>query len=513
MVETLVISKAEYENLIQEKSELIQAKSALLEKNALLKFQLEQLQKALFGRKSERVVPKPGGDPNQLTFNFEGEELTVQAEQTLRQTIEAHERQKPAKKPHPGRMPIPEHLRREELIEEPQEDTTGMVCIGQDVTETIEYTPADIYVKRVVRPKYARPNAVEGQATIVQAPAIETPFAKVKAGASLIAHILVNKYVDHLPLDRQLHRFARQGLKISESSMADWVKRGASLLEPLYQAYRNWIFDSDYLQMNETPIKVMEDAKGKCHIGYFWVVYDPVTRSPLYHYHPSRSQEAPKDLLQRFAGHLQCDGYAVYETLKKKYLPDLTLVNCLAHIRRYFVEAMTNDEERSREAIALIRAMYAIEDQARTLQLDADHRLEYRKEHLKPLFDTFEQWLDLHIYQVTPASPIGKAIAYAKSHWINMQPILADGRIEIDNNLVENIIRPSALGRKNYLFLGTHESGKRTAWVYSFFLACKQHNINPEVWMTDVFNRFLDTKPSQYINLFPQYWKPTNEQG
>jgi transposase len=504
MAEKILISKAEYEALIQDKAELLQ-------RNTLLKFQMEQLQKALFGRKSERFVPKPGGDPNQLTFNFGGESLTVEAEQTIRQAIEAHERQKPVQKQaHPGRLPIPEHLRREEEVIEPEEDTTDLVCIGQDVTETIEYTAADIYVKRVIRPKYARSNVSEEQTAIVQASAVETPFAKTKAGASLIAHILVNKYVDHLPLDRQLHRFARQGLKIPDSTMSDWVKKGASFLDTLYQAYRQWIFESDYLQMDETPIKVMEDAKGKCHIGYFWVVYDPVTRSPFYYYHPSRSQEAPKQLLERFAGTLQCDGYAVYETLKKSHEHGLTLVNCLAHIRRYFVEALNNDAERCQEAISLIKAMYGVEDQARNLQLEASQRLEYRQQHLKPLFEAFEQWLNLHIYQVTPASPIGKAAAYAKTHWPNMQAVLLDGRIEIDNNLVENIIRPVALGRKNYLFLGNHESGKRTACVYSFFLACKQYNINPETWMTDVFNRMLDTKTNNMRDLFPQYWKPQN---
>jgi transposase len=502
---TVTLSQAEFTHL---QTEVVR----LVAERARLQAEIDWLKRQIFGVKSERFVPAQAVDMQQLSFDFGGGQLDTQAEQTLGQAVAAYERKKPAaeKTPHPGRVAIPEHLRREEEIIQPEEDITGMVCIGEDVTETLEYTPAEIWVKRTRRPRYARPAAQqqEGQSPIVQAPAPDTPLGRSKAGASLVSHILISKYLEHLPLDRLLQRFARSGLKIPQQTIGDWVRNGINLLHILYQAYGKWLLRANYLQMDETTIRVLEDGKGKTHLGYFWVLLEPLSRAPYFYYHPGRDHGAPLKLLKNFSGDLQCDAYTAYETVQKLRAGEIRLVNCLAHIRREFFEAKGNDEKRAGEALAIIHKMYAVEEQARNGQLNADQRLALRQEQLQPWFGLFKTWLDHNHAQVTPASPIGKAIAYTLRRWGNMQAVLTDGRIEIDNNLVENAIRPVALGRKNYLFAGSHEAAQRSAIIYTFFSACKQSDVNPETWLHDVLTRIQDTKISELHSLFPQYWKP-----
>ena len=479
--------------------------------NMGLKQRIAWFERMMFGRKSERFVPLEGV-PGQLSMAFdpEGDEVVGQS---VRQLIEAHERRAPAQKDKAlnGRLPIPADLPRVEEVIEPEEDVTDMKRIGEDVTEVMEYVPGKVWVRRIVRPKYARAEAAEGadQGQVVQAPAKELPFGRSKAGVSLIAHILISKFVEHLPLHRLVARFARSGLKIPPSTMANWVKTGAQPLLILYEAYKKVIFGSFYLQMDETTLKVLEDGKGKTHLGYLWAVFDPVNKLPFFFYQTGRDHRAPKKLLERFVGILQCDGFGVYETLKSK-LDHILLMNCLAHIRRKFFDARSNDQQRAETALTLIKLLYQVEEKARDQCLDAGQRLELRLKESKEIFDALGEWLNKEYDKATPASAIGQAIRYALNRWENMGVFLADGRVEIDNNLVENIIRPAAIGRKNYLFAGSHESAQRIAMFYTFFAACKQHDIDPEVWLNDVLNRIHDHKASKLHELFPQNWKPTS---
>jgi transposase len=430
--------------------------------------------------------------------------------------IAAHERKVAPVKgaDHPGRLPIPPDLPRVEEVVEPQEDTSEMKRIGQDVTEVLEYEPGRVWVRRIVRPRYAPLQAGEdtGKGPIVQAPAVDLPFGRSKAGVSLIVHILISKYVEHLPLHRLTARFARNGLKIPPATIGQWVKTGAEPLMILYEAYQKLIFENFYLQMDETTLKVLEDAKGKAHLGYLWAVFDPMHRLPFFFYQTGRDHRGPKKLLERFAGVLQCDGFSVYQTLAGQ-LGSLALMNCMAHIRREFFDAQNNDPQRAQTALTLIKLLYEVEEKARALNLTAEQRLELRLKESKPTFDVLGQWLHAEYEQVTPASAIGKAIQYALNRWKNMGLFLANGNIEIDNNLVENIIRPAAIGRKNYLFAGSHQSAQRTAMFYTFFAACKHHNIDPEKWLTDVLNRIHDHKISKLHELMPQNWTPQQSTG
>jgi transposase len=504
--ETITIPKEEYLGLQGEKNDL-------QDKVVQLKHQLDQLLRLLYGRKSEGFVPAAPSDSKQLLLDFGGEAPSEQLEQTLGQLVEAYGRKDPeaAKATeHKGRLPLPAHLPRKVEVIEPLEDTSDMVCIGEDVTEILEFTASKLWVRRIVRPRYARKAGTEGQGQVVQAPAKEMPLGRCKAGVSLVAHILLSKYAEHLPLHRLIGRFARSGIKIPASTIGHWAKTGIDLLTVLYQFYERQVFRSDYLQMDETTIKVLEEGKGKCHLGYFWAVFDPVAKLPFFYYHPGRDQKAPKKLLERFAGTLQCDGYGVYETLKNQGMP-IRLMNCMAHIRREFFEAKNNDEKRASEALNLIKLLYAIERSAREQQLDAGQRLELRSKDSKVVFDALKNWLDLNCKQVTPKSPIGQAIAYALNRWDNMGPMFSDGNIEIDNNLIENTIRPIAIGRKNYLFAGSHESAQRSAMIYTFFSACKNHGIDPEVWLIDVLNRINDTKITELETLLPHNWAKKTE--
>lgn len=480
--------------------------------NEELKQRLAWFERMLFDRKSERHVPDEEV-PGQLKLGFEGDQAR-EVEASVKQIIAEHERKKvvPAKEStHKGRRPIPAHFPRVEEVIEPEEEVDGLVRIGEDITEVLEMDPGRVWVRRIVRPRYARKGAdIEpGQSPIVQAPAKELPFGRSKAGVSLIVHILIAKFVEHLPLHRLIARFARLRLKVPPATIGHWVKVGAQPLMILYEAYQQIVFDSFYLQMDETRLRVLEDSKGKTHLGFLWATFDPIHRLPFFFYQKGRGHQGPKVFLERFAGILQCDGFSVYETLNKK-MDHIALMNCMAHIRREFFEAKSNDPERAHTALTMIKALYLIEEKARDQQMSPEQRLELRLTESKPIFDTLGRWLNIEYDKVTPASTIGKAIKYALNRWKNMIPFLAEGHIEIDNKLVENIIRPAAIGRKNYLFAGSHQAAQRTAMFYTFFAACKHHDIDPEQWLQDVLHRIHDHKISRLHEPMPHNWRPPN---
>jgi transposase len=275
-----------------------------------LKQRLAWFERMLFGRKSERHEVVDEQAVAQLKLSFESEAQQQVVEESVRQMIAAHERKVPAKEEstHKGRIVIPPHLPRVEEVIEPDEDISDMTRIGQDVTEVLEVDPGRLWVRRIVRPRYARRQSTTEeveQSQIVQAPAKELPFGRSKAGVSLIVHILISKYVEHLPLHRLIARFARQGLKIPPSTMGQWVKSGAEPLLILYKAYEKIVFESFYLQMDETTLRVLEEGKGKTHLGYLWAVFNPVLKLPFFFYQTGRDHHGPKKLLERFAGVLQ----------------------------------------------------------------------------------------------------------------------------------------------------------------------------------------------------------------
>ena len=504
------VSEQELAAARQKIATLEQEKARLESDKEHLRHRLAELQRLLFGAKSERFVPS--AIPGQLQLELEGLEEIVAAHKKM---VAAHERSAPSK--HQGRLPIPAHLKRVEDVIEPEVDTTDMKHIGDEVTELLEYLPGKLWVRRIVRRKYARPEAPgEETSAIVVAPMPEQAFPKLKAGISLLVFLVISKFAEHLPLYRLAQMLGRQGVKIPESTMGEWVKVAIERLEVLYAAYKHLLLKSSYLQMDETRLKVLEESqKGKAHLGYIWAIYDPVNKLPFYTYLPGRSHHGPKKLLEPFAGYLQSDGYSVYELLNK-IMPNITLVNCWAHARREFIKAQDNDQARAAEVLSRIQALYKVEEDARNRQLGPEERLALRQQISRPIWDELFAYLRAELEKTLPKSPIGAAIAYTLKRKENLERFLLDGRLEMDNNLVENAIRPIAIGRKNYLFAGNHEAAQRIAVIYTFVNACKHRDLDPAIWLQDVLGKIHNHPINRIEELLPQNWtppKPQEEQG
>jgi transposase len=493
----LVEQQKNLEKLVEQLNE---QKSSLITKNADLTFQLDQLKRMIYGTKSERFIP--ASMPGQLSLlEIETDNMAVPA----KLNVPTHERTVNGQKK-PFRNILPDHLRRIEQIIYPEgyDESNSADIIGQEVTEILNYIPGEIYVERIVRPKY---KTEQGKIVIGNLP--ERPIAKGLFGIALIVRILVDKYVDHLPLNRQLARFKRAGIVLAESTVGDVPRQVARLMELLYEELCKQVLASDYINVDETPTPVLDkNKKGKTHRGYHWVYYAPPKRLVLFDYRPGRGSEGPLEMLRNFKGFLQTDGYGVYD--KYKHYEHITLMGCMAHARRYFEKALDSDKERAGYIMALIQKLYQIEKDIRNAEPTLNHEqiLIIRKEKAAPLLKQIKLWLDEHLNIITPTSPLGKAITYAVGQWERLTVYLDHAHLRIDNNLVENAIRPTVLGRRNSLFSGSHDGAKRSAMIYSFFGSCKANNVNPEEWLADVLVKLPQTKKSEIYKLLPNYWKP-----
>jgi transposase len=485
----VILSRKDYE-------ELLNQNHRFQLDNLYLRHELEKLKRMIFGAKSERFIPS---DPSQLSIDL-GQvvpEPVAPAKEEI--TYTRHKADK--EKGHP-RLELPASLSREVIVIEPAEDLTGARKIGETITEVLDYTPGKLFVTRYVRPKYALPE----EKGIVTGELPSLPIPRGNAGASLLAHLIISKFTDHLPFYRQVQMFKRQGVTLAESTVNDWFHSGCDLLEPLYACLKKQLLTGNYLMADETPISVLnKDKPGATHKGYHWVYYSPVERLVLFDYRKGRGREGPEELLQDYRGALQADGYSAYESFSHK--PGITLLACMAHARRKFDEALKNDQVRAEHALKLIQQLYAIERQAKEEQMDADPRNTFRLKKASPVLAELHGWLKENIIQVLPKSAIGIAIAYTLHLWPRLVRYLDDGRYEIDNNLIENSIRPVALGRKNYLFAGSHEGAQRAAIMYSFLGTCKINNVEPFQWLSTVLKRIPDHSIQRLEELLPQNLK------
>ena len=283
------------------------------------------------------------------------------------------------------------------------------------------------------------------------------------------------------------------------------MRQSLKILDILYQHLLQETRSKGYLQADETPIKVLDkDKKGSCHQGYYWVYHNPVDKTVLFDYQPGRSIRAANHVLEGFKGYLQTDGYAAYDSIGKS--KDIIHLNCWAHARREFEKALSNDGDRAEIALVFIQSLYAVEAQARAEKMTAEQRKKLRLDKSLPTINAFAKWMttELKTTTILPKSLLGKAINYSLSRWEKLSAYLHDGVLEIDNNLIENAIRPVALGRKNYLFAGSHEAAQRAACIYSFFAICKKHEVNPYKWLKYVFENIMDTKVTELQKLYPQ---------
>lgn len=472
----------------------------LQEENAHIKFQLDQLRRLAYGSKRERFISNKE-DENQLALPFE---IEPETDPEKEQEVATYVRKKSKRKNHPGRLELPKHLPVEEIIIEPEEDISGLKCIGKEVTDQLEMVPAKLYIKRYIRPRYIKPTdeeALEHKGVIASLPVF--PIEKGIAGPGLLAQVIVDKFVDHLPIYRQIERFKREDVKIASSTINGWQESVANLLDPLYDTLKQRVLKQGYIQADETPVQVLDKTKkGKTHRGYFWEYRSPLTNTIFFDYHRGRGREGPAELLKYFRGYLQTDGYAVYNKIGNK--KDITLLNCMAHARRYFEKALANDKTRAGYAMEMFQKIYAVERKAREADLAPGQRKELRLDEALPIINDLGKWMADSLKEVLPKSPIGEAIQYCIPRWDNLQAYLYDGNLEIDNNLAENAIRPITLGRKNYLFAGSDRGAERAAMFYSFFGTCKANNINPYQWLKRVLEIIPEHKVNRLYQLLPQ---------
>ena len=500
--DNLLIKK---ENLLSQKdSEIDQQKATIMS----LRWQLSSLQRMLFASKSERTIPAVNPLQLQLELGLEA----ALAPEVSKETI-SYERRVRSPKQGNVREPLPASLQRKTQIQEPENIPEGAIKIGEKVTEKLCLIPPRLYVLRIVRPFYSiatEPNQQVSERTVLIAPAPYDPFPRFNAHVSLMAWLFVSKFVDHLPFYRIARILSREGYSVSESTLNDWFAAICQKLQPLYEYLQKQIFQTNYLQIDESPIKVQtHDTPGSTHQGYMWVVNDTLNHRSCFLYRPGRGGKHITPLLKGYKGYVQTDGYKVYNMLSGLSQGEIILMACMAHARRKFFEARTNNKSFSDKGLSLFAPLYAIEQRAREEKLTSDQIKELRQKESVVHLQNLHIWLTEQQKTVLPKSPEGKAVGYTLGIWDKLNKYLEQGYLQIDNNLIENAIRPLALGKKNYLFAGSHQGAERIAMAYSFMAMCKITDQNPQSWLLETLTKIDDLKPSQYHTLLP---RPKNNQ-
>ncbi|WP_437671552.1 IS66 family transposase [Sorangium sp. So ce131] len=407
--------------------------------------------------------------------------------------------------PH-GRQKLPEHLPVERIELPPpevrDERAADMVRIGEEVSETLEWRPASFVRLQIVRPKFATKG--EPEAGVVIADVADSPIPRSLAGPGLLAHVLVSKYGDHLPLHRQEKIYERQGVHLSRSTLCGWVGSCAEVLDCVVDAMAEDALNAHCIAIDATGVLVQ--AKDKCRRGHFWVLvadHDHV----LFRFTPRHNQDGPKAFLRGYKGYVQADASSVYEELFRT--EQATEVGCWAHCRRRFFEAMSSDRERAMTALGFIHQLFAI-DKA-TKELPPSRRTEQRRSSAQPVLDAFRSWLDSEQLLVLPRSPIAGAIGYARNQWTALTRFLEDGRLRLDNNRSELELRREAVGRKNWLFVGSDDGAEWNATIVSLIASCALHQLDPWVYLRDVLILLPSWPRDRVIELAPKSWKQTLE--
>ncbi len=485
--------------------ELHENVAELRDENADLKHRLDQHARRLFGKKSEHL------DAAQLELAFAALNAAESTETDAADEIvvPAHKRRR---KGH-GRTKFSEDIPRERRVL-PPESTTCPCCskpmnkIGEETSEQLDYVPSSLKVIETVRPKYACGRCKQG---VHVALAPKGPIAKGKATASTLAHVTVSKYVDHLPLTRQVSILARQGVGISKQTLCGWIRQVSELLAPIERAMWDSILDSRVLMADETPVKVLVPGKKEAKRAYLWA-YLGDRDEVAFDFSMGRGGTAPIEALEGFEqGVLLADAYAGYDRLVRER-PGVLRAGCWAHARRYFFEAKGTDPVRALPILALIRELYAVEAEIRDATTSPSDRLGLasvlRQDRSRGILARIEPLLRRDQDQVLPKSPIGKAIRYALGQWNELGRFVDDGAIPIDNNATERALRTVAVGRNNWTFCGSEAGGKWAATLYGLLGSCKLQGKNPFAWLSDVLDRVRDHPAERMAELTPRLWTP-----
>jgi len=468
----------------------IRSQALLIER---LKHQIAGHNRHRFGAKSETL--------DQLNLRLEEAEIAEAVERPLAALAE------PEAKAQPKRRPLPDHLARNEIVLD-----IGDACsacggklrrLGEDVTEELEYVPGRFVVNRIVRPRMACSCCDR----IRQAPLPSRPIERGRPGPGLLAHVLVNKYADHLPLYRQSQIFERDGVELERSTLADWVGKSAKLLEPLADAVGRHVLRGQAIFTDDTPVKMLEKGAGKTRTARVWTyVRDErpwsgdAPPAAWYQFSVDRKGKRTAGHLANYEGWMHADGYAGFEELYRS--GRIKEVACLAHIRRKFVDVhQSQGSAVAGEAVERIAELYRIEKEARGSP--PEERRRRRQAEAKPLLDDLEAWLAVQLTRISGKSPLGEAIRYALTRLKRLRPYLDHGFLEPDNNIAERSMRGIAVGRKNFLFVGSPNGGKSAAIAYTLIETAKLNGVDPQAWLTDVLSRIADHKITRLDELLP----------
>lgn len=498
------------EHTLELEAQLTEAQAQVAELEAQLaeaQAYIEELQRQLLRNKAESLSPEQKRKLDQLR-----NDLLEQAQRPAplsQQVLEEEAKQPPRRRSRPPRHPLPESLQTETVTLEPP-TTTCPHCgraqnrIGEEVTEELDWVPAQLIRRRIVRPKYA---CSCGESMAI-APLPPRLIPQSRLGLGLAVYIVLTRFDDHLSLYRLEQIFEeRYGVAIPRQQMVQWIEHIAQWLKPIYEAMWQAMKAGDYLQIDETPVRVLDpEVRGRAAKGYLWF-YSVPGGDVILEFCDSRGEQAPREKLVGFRGTIQTDAYQVYRALKRKN-PALERLGCLAHSRRKFYQALEESFPEAVWFIEQIRELYRIEDQVRPLP-PAERQL-LRQEQAPAIWETLKQRAQELKPQLLPKSTLGKAVNYFLNEYQALTGYLRDGRFQIDNNLVENAIRPAAVGRRRWLFIGHPQAGWRSAVIYSILISCRRRGLNPQVYLTDVLARLPSTKINQIHSLLPGQWKPSS---
>ena len=494
-------------------------KPALIGRITDLEQEVEKLQlhivntnKKLYGSKTEKL-----SSSTQALLDFEVPLSVV--DNSEKEVIEVPSHKRVITR---GRKPLPDNLPREQIIYEPEQThcqccSAELVAIGQEVTEELEKIPAQLKVIEHIRIKKACNKCKGAKVLIPQLPATLFPLEKARPGPGLLADIIISKYVDHLPLHRQEGIFARHGIQIRRQRMCDWVAGVVQLINPLYVALLEEIFKQSYLHADETTLKVQDNMKeGQCHTGYLWGLHAPPIFGPpdstadpsllrgalvWFHYDKSRSGDVPNQILKDYQGAVHTDAYAGYNQI---YLPDrCERVACLAHIRRKFLESQKIAGKEVTKILTMIAQLYKLESNLKS----PEQRLAIRQAKSVQIVAELFEFLKTTKVRTLPKSDFMKALNYALNQEAEVLRIFENGNFDLDNNAIERQMRPVAIGRKNYMFAGSHEGAHSAAVLYSLLNTCKLNKVNPWAWLKDVIIRIGSDKSVKPADLLPHNWK------